>query len=132
MLLTRDDDGVLHAFANTCRHRGHELLATGETAQRNTIICPYHSWTYALDGGLRFASGFKRSDGFERSAWGLAELPAAEWHGLIFVDGSAGVAGPLAESLAELDAVIAPYEPERLVIAGRHRYDAASNWKILT
>jgi Rieske 2Fe-2S family protein len=132
VLLTRDDDGVLHAFANTCRHRGHELLATGETAQRNTIICPYHSWTYALDGGLRFASGFKRSDGFERSAWGLAELPAAEWHGLIFVDGSAGVAGPLAESLAELDAVIAPYEPERLVIAGRHRYDAASNWKILT
>jgi glycine betaine catabolism A len=132
VLLTRDDHGVLHAFANTCRHRGHELLAPGEAAQRNTIICPYHSWTYALDGGLRFASGFKRSDGFDRSGWGLAELPVAEWHGLIFVDGSAGSAEPLASSLAALDPVIAPYEPERLVIAGRHRYDAAANWKILT
>jgi Rieske 2Fe-2S family protein len=132
VLLTRDDDGAVHAFANSCRHRGHELLAVGESAQRNTVICPYHSWTYALDGGLRFASGFKRSDGFDRSAWSLAELPAAEWHGLIFVDGSAGAAGSLADSLTELDKIVAPYEPERLVIAGRHRYDAAANWKILT
>src|SRR5450755_448245 len=132
VLLTRDDDGTLRAFANSCRHRGHELLATGVTAQRNTIICPYHSWTYALDGGLRFASGFKRSDGFERSDWGLVELPVTEWHGLTFVEGSAGAAEPLARALAELEPVIAPYEPERLAIAGRHRYDAASNWKILT
>jgi Rieske 2Fe-2S family protein len=132
VLLTRDDDGALHAFANSCRHRGHELLGVGESVQRNTVICPYHSWTYALDGELRFASGFKRSDGFDRSAWGLAELPVAEWHGLIFVDGSAGAAGALADSLADLDKIIAPYEPERLVIAGRHRYDAAANWKILT
>jgi glycine betaine catabolism A len=132
VLLTRDDDGVLHAFANTCRHRGHELLATGESAQRNSIICPYHSWTYDLGGDLRFAPGFKRSVGFDRSAWGLAELPVTEWHGLIFVDGSAGAAQPITEQLAELDPLVAPYELERLVIAGRHRYDAAANWKILS
>ena len=132
VLLTRDDDGILHAFANTCRHRGHELLGVGETAQRNTVICPYHSWTYSLDGALRFASGFKPSSGFDRSAWGLAELPVTEWHGLIFVDGSGGAAGPLAGALGELESILAPYEPERLTIAGRHRYDAAANWKILT
>jgi Rieske 2Fe-2S family protein len=132
VLLVRDDHGTLRGFANTCRHRGHELLGPGEAAQRNTIICPYHSWTYALDGALRFASGFQRSDGFDRSAWGLTELPIAEWHGLVFVDGSGGAAEPLAVALAELEPVIAPYEPERLVIAGRHRYDAAANWKVLT
>jgi glycine betaine catabolism A len=132
VLLARDDHGGLRGFANTCRHRGHELLTPGETAERSTIICPYHSWTYALDGGLRFASGFKNSDGFDRSDWGLTELPVTEWHGLVFVDGSAGAAAPLADALAELEPVIAPYEPERLVIAGRHRYDAAANWKILT
>ncbi len=132
MLLVRDDDGVLRGFANTCRHRGHELLEVGEEARRNTIICPYHSWTYALNGGLKFAAGFKPRDGFDRADWGLAELPVAEWHGLIFVDGSGGAAGPLAESLAELEPLIAPYELERLEIAGRHRYDAAANWKILT
>jgi len=131
VLLSRDDDGTLHAFANTCRHRGHELLPCGAAAQRNSIICPYHSWTYDLSGGLRFAQGFKGQAGFDSSSWGLAELPVAEWHGLIFVD-SSGEAPPLADSLAELDEVVAPYEPERLVIAGRHDYDAAANWKILT
>jgi glycine betaine catabolism A len=131
VLLSRDDDGTLHAFANTCRHRGHELLPCGAAAQRNSIICPYHSWTYDLSGGLRFAQGFKGHAGFDSSAWGLAELPVAEWHGLIFVD-SSGEAPPLADSLAELDEIVAPYEPERLVIAGRHDYDASANWKILT
>ena len=131
VLLTRDDDGVLHAFANTCRHRGHELLACGAAAQRNSVICPYHSWTYDLDGGLRFASGFKRRPGFDESAWGLTELPLAEWHGLIFVD-SSGQAPPIGEALGTLDELVAPYEPERLAIAGRHEYDAAANWKILT
>jgi glycine betaine catabolism A len=131
VLLSRDDDGTLHAFANTCRHRGHELLPCGAAAQRNSIICPYHSWTYDLSGELRFAQGFKGQASFDSSSWGLAELPVAEWHGLIFVD-SSGEAPPLADSLAELDEIVAPYEPERLVIAGRHDYDAAANWKILT
>jgi glycine betaine catabolism A len=131
VLLVRDDDGLLRAFANTCRHRGHELLACGTQAQRNSIICPYHSWTYALSGSLRFASSFKGRASFTESDWGLVELPAAEWHGLIFVDGS-GESGPIADSLRALDELVAPYEPERLVIAGRHAYDAAANWKILT
>jgi glycine betaine catabolism A len=131
VLLTRDDEGVLHAFANTCRHRGHELLPCGEAAQRNTIICPYHSWTYSLSGGLRYASGFKGRGGFDESDWGLVELRVAVWHGLIFVDGS-GQAAPLEDALRELDDLVAPYEPERLVVAGRHEYDAAANWKILT
>jgi Rieske 2Fe-2S family protein len=132
VLLTRDNGGVLHAFANFCRHRGHELLAAGESTQRNTVICPYHSWTYDLDGALRFATGFGRDGDFDKAAWGLAELPVAEWHGLIFVDASGGAADPLTDALAELDPLVAPYELERLVIAGRHRYDAAANWKVLT
>jgi len=59
VLLTRGEDGGLHAFANTCRHRGHELLPCGASAQSKVIICPYHSWTYGLAGDLRAAAGFK-------------------------------------------------------------------------
>ena len=59
MLLVRGDDGELRAFANTCRHRGHELLRCGAVAQRNAIICPYHSWTYSLSGDLRGAAGLQ-------------------------------------------------------------------------
>jgi Rieske 2Fe-2S family protein len=131
VLLTRDEAGTLRAFANTCRHRGHELLAGGTAVQRGAIICPYHSWTYSLAGDLRAAAGFKGRPGFGDSAWGLVELPATEWHGLVFVDGSAA-AGPLADSLTGLTDLVAPYEPERLTVAGRHVYDAAANWKILT
>ena len=131
VLLTRAEDGVLHAFANTCRHRGHELLPCGASAQQKVIICPYHSWTYALNGDLRAAAGFKNRPGFVTAEWGLVELPVTEWHGLVFVDES-GQAGPLAAGLGSLEEHIAPYEMERLVVAGQHNYDAAANWKILT
>jgi glycine betaine catabolism A len=131
VLLTRAEDGVLHAFANTCRHRGHELLPCGASAQQKVIICPYHSWTYALNGNLRAAAGFKNRPGFVTDEWGLVELPVAEWHGLVFVDES-GQAGPLQAGLGSLEEHIAPYEMERLVVAGQHNYDAAANWKILT
>jgi Rieske 2Fe-2S family protein len=131
VLLARDEEGVLHAFANTCRHRGHELLPCGVSAQQKVIICPYHSWTYGLNGSLRAAAGFKNLPGFVTAEWGLAELPAAEWHGLVFVDAS-GTAGPLVDCLGSLEEYVAPYEIERLVVAGQHDYDAAANWKILT
>ena len=131
VLLARDEEGVVHAFANTCRHRGHELLPCGASASQSVIICPYHAWTYALDGNLRAAAGFKNRPGFDASQFGLVELPVAEWHGLIFVDGS-GRAGSLADSLGTLDTLVAPYEMSRLVLAGTHEYEAAANWKILT
>jgi glycine betaine catabolism A len=131
VLLVRDEEGVLRAFANTCRHRGHELLPCGEAAQQKVIICPYHSWTYALDGGLRAAAGFKNQPGFVTQRWGLAELPLTEWHGLVFVDGS-GTAPPLADTLGSLAEIVAPYELERLVVAGQHDYETTANWKILT
>jgi Rieske 2Fe-2S family protein len=131
VLLVRGEDSVLRAFANSCRHRGHELLPCGSTQQHGVIICPYHSWTYSLSGGLRAAAGFKGRPGFDQTVWGLTELPVAEWHGLVFVD-SSGTAGPLSESLQSLDELVAPYEPERLVISGRHDYDSTANWKILS
>jgi Rieske 2Fe-2S family protein len=127
-VLVRGEDGTVRAFANTCRHRGHELLPCGAgPVNGKAIVCPYHSWAYALSGELRGAPGYRD---LRAGDWSLRELPAAEWHGLVFVDGSGGAAGPL--PLARLDPLVAPYEPERLVVAATHRYDAAANWKILT
>jgi Rieske 2Fe-2S family protein len=130
VLLTRGEDGVVRAFANTCRHRGHELLPCGSSATGKAIVCPYHAWAYELSGELRGAPGFRDTPGFNPAAWPLRQMPAAEWHGLVFIDGSGGAAGPL--PLDALAGVVAPYEPERLVTVAEHSYDAAANWKILT
>jgi Rieske 2Fe-2S family protein len=131
VLLVRGDDGELRAFANTCRHRGHELLGCGSSINRRVIACPYHSWGYELSGDLRAAKGFKGREGFDSSQWGLAALPVREWHGLIFVDGS-GHAPDFEPSLGNLEEIVAPYEMERLRVAGRHEYETTANWKILT
>jgi glycine betaine catabolism A len=131
ILLVRGDDGVLRAFANTCRHRGHELLGCGTSINRRVIACPYHSWGYELSGGLRAAKGFKGREGFDTDAWGLIPLPVQEWHGLVFVDGS-GRAPAFETGVEDLEAVVAPYEMQRLRIAGSHEYEVRANWKILT
>jgi glycine betaine catabolism A len=132
VLLVRGEDGELRAFANTCRHRGHELLSCGESYRHRMIICPYHAWTYTLSGELFAAAGFRKAADFDNASWNLVQLPVTEWHGLVFVDGSGGAVPPLKEALVRLDPLVAPYEPERLVTAARHSYDAAANWKIIT
>jgi Rieske 2Fe-2S family protein len=134
VFLMRDADGVLGAFANACRHRNHELLPCGEpTVNRAIVLCPYHGWSYRLDGRLRKAPGYDDSGwgNFDPSENGLVQLPAVEWHGWIFVDAS-GSAGAFSEHVAGLEEIVAPYEPERLTVAGRHEYVVPANWKILS
>jgi glycine betaine catabolism A len=130
VLLVRGGDGRARAFANTCRHRGHELLGGGESTVRRTILCPYHAWTYDLDGALRVAPGFRDLPGFERADHGLVELPLEGWHGFLFVNGS-GDAPPFAEHVGALEELVAPYRPERLVPLARHDYELACNWKVV-
>jgi Rieske 2Fe-2S family protein len=130
VLLARGSDGRVRAFANTCRHRGHELLGVGEQTTRRTVLCPYHAWTYDLDGALRVAPGFRDHGDFRPAGHGLVELPLESWHGFLFVNGS-GDAPPFAEHVGALDDLVAPYRMERLVPLATHRYDLACNWKVV-
>ena len=130
VLLVRGTDGRVRAFANTCRHRGHELLGVGEQTTRRTVLCPYHAWTYDLDGSLRVAPGFRDHTEFRPGEHGLVELPLESWHGFLFVNGS-GDAPPFAEHVGALDQLVAPYQPGRLVPLASHAYDLACNWKVV-
>jgi len=130
VLLARGTDGTARAFANTCRHRGHELLGMGEETTRRTVLCPYHAWTYDLDGTLRVAPGFREHTDFRPAEHGLVELPLESWHGFLFVNGS-GDAPPFAEHVGALDDLVAPYRPERLVPLVSHAYDLDCNWKVI-
>jgi glycine betaine catabolism A len=129
-LLTRAEDGVLRAFANVCRHRAHELLPCGADAHKRGIVCPYHAWSYRLDGSLLGAPGFREVDGFDPDGLGLVGLPCREWHGWVFVD-SSGRAGGWDEHVGALEDIVAPYDPARLEVLATHEYEIAANWKVV-
>jgi Rieske 2Fe-2S family protein len=129
ILLVRGDDGVLRGFYNVCRHRAHELLAPSACAHARTIRCPYHGWTYDLDGRLKAAPRFNQP-GFQPDAHGLIEARVAPWHGWVFVNAS-GDAPPFHEWVGELDEIVQPYEPERLRPGAVKSYEVAANWKLV-
>ncbi|HEY7484755.1 MAG TPA: SRPBCC family protein [Streptosporangiaceae bacterium] len=124
VLLTQTGGEVV-ALANTCRHRGHELLPDGATAGRDAVVCPYHAWAYRLDGTLRGAPGLADADGLD-----LVRLPAVTWHDWVFVNAT-GDAGPFADHVGAMAGLVAAYAPERLVRAARHDYTVAANWKVI-
>ena len=139
VLLARDPNrseaAGLRLFANTCRHRGHELLAGDESSTRATILCPYHAWTYNLDGSLRAAPGFRDLEGFDPAEFGLIELPVEVFSGWVFAHalhprGSREVPD-FATHLGALAGMVEAYRPEELVLAGRHSYEIAANWKVI-
>ena len=130
VLLVRDEAGTVRAFENACRHRGHELLPCGQSAQRRAIVCPYHAWTYDLDGGLRGAPGFQRNEEFDKTEFSLNAMPAVEWHGWVFVDPSR-TAGYFQAHVGALEDVVARYDAALLRTAETHEYDVAANWKII-
>jgi Rieske 2Fe-2S family protein len=130
ILLVRSEDAQVRAFANVCRHRGHELLACGATAKRRAIVCPYHAWSYKLDGELRKAPRFDAADDFDPGQFGLAELRLVNWHGYLFVDPS-GEDADFDAHVAGLEEIVGPYRPEDLTIVDRHSYELNTNWKII-
>jgi Rieske 2Fe-2S family protein len=129
----------VRAFANTCRHRGHELMpadgSQGPLGDRPGIICPYHAWSYDLSGALRAAPGFRDVEEFDRAEHSLVGLPVQRWHGWLFVHAARpleqGPPVPFAEHVGALEEVVAPYAPEALVLADRHTYEVAANWKVV-
>ena len=77
IVVVRDTEGVLRGFVNVCRHRGH-LIAEGE-GNRKALQCPYHAWTYDLDGSLRRAPRSEREPGFDPSGFSLLPVSVGTW-----------------------------------------------------
>jgi glycine betaine catabolism A len=127
VLLTVDGEEV-RGFANVCRHRGHELLPDGRAGDHRAIVCPYHGWSYRLDGTLLAAPAM--GDDFDAAGHGLVELPVEVWHGWVFVNATAD-APPFMDYLGAMAGIVAPYRPERLRRGARHTYEVTANWKLI-
>lgn len=124
ILVIRGEDGVVRAFYNVCRHRGATLVDT-PCGRAESIACPYHRWTYALDGTLRTARG-ARPD-LDRGSAGLVPVRLAAWNGLLFVNLDAE-APDLDHALAGAPAWLASLPPLKRV--GHARYEVRANWKL--
>lgn len=131
LILLRGKDGLLRAFANSCRHRGTQLLEGGGTV--GAIRCPYHAWTYELDGRLRVAPNIRPEDGIDVADISLWGVRMQEWDGFVFVDLD-GDAPPLDVELSEhpeSPLQLARYRVGDLAIGAQRSYDVAANWKIV-
>jgi glycine betaine catabolism A len=132
VLLVRGEDRRLRGFFNVCQHRGHELAPCGSAGEavHRSIHCPYHGWRYGLDGALMSTPRFEPPPGFDRADHGLVPVAVEEWHGWVMVNVS-GTAPAVGEYFAGFEPLVAPYEPERLVVGATHSYEIAANWKIV-
>jgi phenylpropionate dioxygenase-like ring-hydroxylating dioxygenase large terminal subunit len=126
VVVTHAEDGELRALLNVCRHRG-SLVADG-AGNRKTLQCPYHAWTYALDGSLRAAP---RAD-FDLSECALAPLRLEAWGPFLFVNADAD-AEPLLDTLADIPEQVAELglDVDALVFHHRAAWSVEANWKIV-
>lgn len=129
IIVLRGSAGRIRAFYNVCRHRASQLLEGEGSVAR--IICPYHGWTYDLDGSLVAARHTEKVEGFDRSCWGLRSVRLERIAGFLFVclDDEAPSMTEAYPGLADMLYGCEP-EIERLVHAHRMTYDIACNWKI--
>ena len=126
--VVRDRDGTLNALSNVCLHRMSTLLhGRGRT---RAIVCPYHAWTYNLDGTLRGAPAMSRNEAFDRKDYCLPRLRCEEWLGWVFVSLNPD-APPVAERLAEVEGLVADFAMETYVETFFESHVWDTNWKVL-
>lgn len=147
LIVVHGKDGAIRVLSRTCPHRGMDIMPPGfgrdghsiaepssddATACGNTrlFLCPYHAWTFELDGRLKACPEMHQARGFRRDEWGLAEFRSKIWNGFIFVnlDGSAS---PLANRLSEMDADFGQWNPAGMKLVLQREWDCPFNWKVL-
>lgn len=130
ILVVRDRRGAVHGHFNVCRHRGTRLCNDAGGKFSETIQCPYHAWTYSLDGSLLRAPTMQDVDGFDRSEHSLASCGVAEWEGFVFVN----ISREPKEFGAAFEPLIgrfARYNLSALTTVRRIEYDVKANWKLV-
>jgi glycine betaine catabolism A len=129
VIVVRDRAGIVRGFYNVCRHRGTRLCEE-ERGHSSTIQCPYHAWTYGLDGRLVGAPHMDEVPEFDRTQFSLRPVNLGLWEGLIFVTLDEK-ARPLEEWFASLAGKFADWNLPQLRSAKRVEYEVKANWKLM-
>ncbi len=128
LLVTRDAEGKAHVFLNVCRHRGTRLVEGEEVQCTRKLVCPYHAWTYAVDGRLLALPRPDTFPGLDKGEMGLVELPSLESGGLIWFCPSENPDWSDAEAIgADMDA----FGAAEHVLFRRKTHTVRGNWKLI-
>ncbi|GAA1986364.1 aromatic ring-hydroxylating dioxygenase subunit alpha [Catenulispora subtropica] len=137
VLVARSRDGGVNAFLNICRHRGARLCTEESGEVKRAFQCPYHAWTYGLDGKLVAAPNLTSMPDVDRTTYGLLRVHVREWLGYVWVclaqeppSFEDDVVAAATERLGDAEA-IKRYQVEGLAVGRRIRYDVKANWKLI-
>jgi glycine betaine catabolism A len=128
LLITRDKDGAAHVFLNVCQHRGTRLVEGTDAVCASRLVCPYHAWTYTLDGALFAMPRPETFPGLDKAKHGLRALPTYEAGGLIWYAPGEDINFDHAQTLGhDFDA----FGMRDLFLFQRRTHTVASNWKLI-
>ena len=126
VIIARDKNDSVNAFLNVCRHRGSRVCIE-KSGNTRLFVCPYHAWTYELNGSLRAAR--EMEDNFNTAEYSLKKVNLRIFHGLIFIC-VADNPPNIDEGLLQLEPLVEPFEFENLKIVHSANYPVAANWKL--
>ena len=130
IIILRDKAGALRAHYNVCRHRGTRLCEEHSGRFSETIQCPYHAWTYALDGRLIGAPSSGDIEGFSKSDYPLHNVAIQSWEGFLFINLDQEPE-PFAKAFERLVGRFTRFNLPNLAVARTIEYDVRANWKLL-
>lgn len=143
IILLRNQEGALRAFYNVCVHRGTRICSSGDdlgpdrlplkggVINGKLIMCPYHAWTYDLDGNLIAAPHMSEEMGFEKDKIHLHPVLVDTWGGFVFINMSPDSARPFEEHIKKIKAAFSNYPLADLRVAKTIHYEIDANWKVI-
>ena len=130
LIIVRDQTENIRGYYNVCRHRGTRICEEASGRFGEVIRCPYHAWSYSLDGSLVGAPHMDAVDGFDKADYSLHAIPLALWEGFIFVNLDPNCV-PLPKAFAPLSGKFTHWNLPQLRSARRIEYTVCANWKLI-
>lgn len=147
LLVVRDKSLEIRVLSRTCPHRGMDIMPPGfgydghgpvefrqggeDRGHTRLFLCPYHAWTFELDGGLKACAEMGQAEDFCREDWKLKHFRTEVWKGFVFVNLDGEAESTVAEQWADLGAAMVPWEAADLQVVFESHWDIPCNWKVL-